>query len=110
MLSRIGQWLDDQLSAPVIERSMDARLAGANSEAGLKDISDLRAFIAGDGILAFLDAPWTPVYLAFIWLLHPWLCFVGIGGAVVLFGATLVNEFLTRKKGEQATAALRRYR
>lgn len=108
MLSRIGQWLDDQLSTPVIERSMEARLAGATSEAGLKDISDLRAFIAGDGILAFLDAPWIPVYLAFMWLLHPALCFVGIGGAIVLFGATLANELLTRKKGEQTTAALRR--
>ncbi|TIP37182.1 MAG: type I secretion system permease/ATPase, partial [Mesorhizobium sp.] len=97
-----------QLSVPVIERVMDARLAGSSLEAGLKDVGDLRAFIAGDGILTFLDAPWTPVFLAFMWFLHPALGMVGIAGAVLLFCAALANDFLTRRKGQDAAAALRR--
>ncbi|WP_292075730.1 type I secretion system permease/ATPase [Mesorhizobium sp.] len=108
MLGHISQWLDDQLSVPVIERVMDARLAGSSLEAGLKDVGDLRAFIAGDGILTFLDAPWTPVFLAFMWFLHPALGMVGIAGAVLLFCAALANDFLTRRKGQDAAAALRR--
>ena len=107
ILARIGQWFDDQLSVPVIERVMEARLAGSGAEAGLKDLSELRAFVVGDGILAFLDAPWTPVFLAFMWLLHPALGMIGIGGAVILFCAALANDFLTRKKGQQVAAGLR---
>ncbi|WP_292419402.1 type I secretion system permease/ATPase [Mesorhizobium sp.] len=108
MLGHISQWLDDQLSVPVIERAMAARLAGSNVEAGLKDVSDLRSFIAGDGILTFLDAPWTPVFLAFMWFLHPALGVLGLAGAVLLFCCALANDFLTRRKNQEAAAGLRR--
>lgn len=111
MLGHISQWLDDQLSVPVIERAMAARLAGSNVEAGLKDVSDLRSFIAGDGILTFLDAPWTPVFMAFMWFLHPALGVLGLAGAVLLFCCALANDFLTRRKNQerfQAAAGLRR--
>jgi ATP-binding cassette, subfamily C, bacterial exporter for protease/lipase len=57
ILGRIGYWLEGELSGPVIRRSMQARLIGAGPEAGLKDITDLRGFIGGEGVLAFLDAP-----------------------------------------------------
>lgn len=57
ILGHISQWLDDQLSVPVIERAMEARLAGSSLEAGLKDVADLRGFVAADGMLTFLDAP-----------------------------------------------------
>ena len=108
MLGHISQWLDEQLSVPVIERAMQARLAGSNLEAGLKDVGDLRSFVAGDGILTFLDAPWTPVFLAFMWLLHPALGMVGIAGGVLLFCAALANDFLTRRKSQAAASELRR--
>jgi ATP-binding cassette subfamily C exporter for protease/lipase len=108
MLGHISQWLDDQLSVPVVERAMEARLAGSGVEAGLKDLADLRGFVAGDGMLTFLDAPWTPVFLAFMWLLHPALGIVGLAGAVLLFCGALANDFLTRRKGQEAAAGLRR--
>ncbi|MEZ2330707.1 type I secretion system permease/ATPase [Mesorhizobium sp. RCC_202] len=108
MLGHISQWLDDQLSVPVIERAMEARLAGSGLEAGLKDVSDLRGFIAGDGILTFLDAPWTPVFLAFMWFLHPVLGLLGLAGAVLMFCCALANDLLTRRKGQEAAAGLRR--
>ncbi|MDX8511520.1 type I secretion system permease/ATPase [Mesorhizobium captivum] len=108
MLGHISQWLDDQLSVPVIERAMEARLAGSSLDAGLKDVGDLRGFIAGDGILTFLDAPWTPVFLAFMWFLHPALGVLGLAGAVLLFCCALANDFLTRRKGQEAAAGLRR--
>lgn len=108
MLGHISQWLEDQLSVPVIERAMQNRLAGGTLEAGLKDVGDLRSFVAGDGILTFLDAPWTPVFLVFMWFLHPALGVVGLAGAVLLFCAALANDFFTRRKGQEAAAGLRR--
>ncbi|MEO5325995.1 type I secretion system permease/ATPase [Mesorhizobium sp. CC13] len=108
ILGRIGAWLENELCGPVIRRSMDARLAGAPSaDAGLKDVADLRAFIGGDGILAFLDAPWTPVFLTIVWLLHPGLGMLATGGAVVLFVAALANDFLTRGRQQRASLIMR---
>jgi ATP-binding cassette, subfamily C, bacterial exporter for protease/lipase len=96
ILGRIGSWLECELAGPVIRRSMEARLASGVAEAGLRDIADLRGFIAGDGILAFLDAPWTPLFIAFIWLVHPALGILAIIGALVLFLGALANDRLTR--------------
>jgi PrtD family type I secretion system ABC transporter len=59
-------------------------------------------------MLTFLDAPWTPVFLAFMWLLHPALGLVGIVGAILLFCGALANDFLTRRKGQEAMLGLRR--
>ncbi|WP_221939216.1 type I secretion system permease/ATPase [Mycobacterium sp. KBS0706] len=108
ILGRIGTWLESELSGAVIRRAMAARLAGTGVEAGLKDVADLRGFIAGDGILAFLDAPWTPIFIAFIWLAHPALGGLATIGALVLFLAALANDLLTRAQQQTATASLRR--
>lgn len=108
MLGRISYWLEEELSGPVIRRSMEGRLAGAGTEAGLKDIADLRGFVGGEGLVAFLDAPWTPAFIGFIWLVHPALGALAIAGAVVLFLGALANDILTRTPQQKAGAALRR--
>src|SRR6186997_3510861 len=50
MLSLAGAWLDSQLAGPVIRRGVDARLAGAASEAALADVQELQSFLSGDAI------------------------------------------------------------
>jgi len=108
ILSRASLWLETELSGPVIRGAMAARLAGTVPDAGLRDVADLRGFIGGQAILAFFDAPWTPVFIAFIWLVHPALGLLAIGGAVVLFLGALANDLITRKPQQQAGAVLRR--
>ena len=107
ILGRASHWLESELSGPVIRRSMQGRLAGGGSEGGLKDIADLRGFIGGEGVLAFLDAPWTPVFIGFIWLVHPVLGVLATVGAVILFLGALANDLLTRTPQQRAGAALR---
>jgi PrtD family type I secretion system ABC transporter len=105
LLSRTGAWLDTQLAGPVIRRSVDARLSGVRSEAGLADVQAMKSFLSGDAILAFLDAPWMPVFILVIWLLHPALGLLAIAGAIILFVAAIVNDHLTRRLFEKARAA-----
>jgi ATP-binding cassette, subfamily C, bacterial exporter for protease/lipase len=108
ILGRISYWLESELSGPVIRRSMQARLTDAGPEAGLKDIADLRGFIGGEGVLAFLDAPWAPVFIGFIWLVHPALGTLAVAGAVILFVGALANDVLTRTPQQKVGIALRR--
>jgi PrtD family type I secretion system ABC transporter len=107
VLGRIGCWLDSELSAPVIRRAMQARLAGTKTDAGLRDVADLRAFIGGEPILAFLDAPWSPVFIALLWFLHPALGALATIGAAVLFLAALANDLLTRTRQQRSATVLR---
>ncbi|EKV29248.1 hypothetical protein C882_0555 [Caenispirillum salinarum AK4] len=110
LLARIGAWLDTELSAPVIRRAIERRLTRGPAsttapDAGLSDVADVRGFVGGESVLAFLDAPWTPVFIAIIWLIHPVLGGIALGGAVVLFLCAVFNDRLTR--GPQQSAATR---
>lgn len=108
ILGRIGDWLDSELTGSVVRHTMEAHLGGAKNDAGPRDVRDIRAFVSGDGVLAFLDAPWTLVFIAFIWLLHPALGVVATVGALVLFACGLLNDRLTRKPRQEADAVLNR--
>jgi PrtD family type I secretion system ABC transporter len=44
----------------------------------------VRSFLSGPTIFPLLDGPWTPVYVAVIFLLHDWLGWLAAGGALAL--------------------------
>ena len=77
----------------------------------LQDLLELRSAMGSPSLLSLFDAPWMPLYLFVIWLLHPMLAVVAGTGAVVLFGLALLNERLTRPSltaaGESAARNLR---
>ena len=107
LLSRAGAWLDTELAGPVIRQGVEARLAGAKSEGGLADVQELQSFLSGDAILAFLDAPWMPVFIAVIWLMHPVLGCLALAGAVTLFVIAILNDLLTRPLLQRSRTDLR---
>ncbi|GJD77532.1 transporter HasD [Methylobacterium gregans] len=107
LLARIGTWIEIELSEPVIRRGIDARLAGVRSEASQADVADLKGFLSGEAILAFLDAPWMPVFIVVVWLMHPALGMLAVGGALLLFLLAVGNDLLTRTVAAQAAAGSR---
>ncbi|MEX2642192.1 MAG: type I secretion system permease/ATPase [Acetobacterales bacterium] len=105
ILVRIGVQLDEQLNTRLMETLLAARLR--RPEAGtqaLRDLETLRQFLTGPGLLALCDAPWTPLFIALIFLLHPLLGFVALGAACILFTLAFVGEMVTRKKLRDSAA------
>ena len=103
ILAQISGWLSGVLSGRLISASLTSTLAGAQN--GMQPLSDLRqiqGFIGGTGITALFDSPWVPVFIAVIWLMHPWLGALALASAVVLFFLALVNELGTRKPQREA--------
>src|SRR6185437_16655798 len=78
---------------------------GERSAQGLRDLGTFRTFLTGPSMFPLLDAPWVPLYLIVIFLLHPVLGWIATGAAVLLFGLALVNEFATRALLRKAGAA-----
>ena len=107
ILSRSAGFIDSQLNAPVLQQHMAARLAGGPVEANVRDVSDLRNYYQSDAALAFLDSPWSVVFILFIWSLHPALGMIAVGGAFVLFIAALLNDLMTRNRQRAAAAQAR---
>lgn len=89
VLVRVGKSLEALLSDRVFSASFKANALQANPQPAkaFGDLLELRQFLTGHGVISFLDAPWTPIYIAVLFLLHPFLGWVAL--VFVLFQAAL---------------------
>lgn len=80
LLVRAGVQFDNALSERVLRAGFRAELeqSGHKASQALNDLTQIRQFLTGTGIIAFFDAPWTPVYIAVSWLLHPVLGLISL--------------------------------
>lgn len=106
VLVRLSSWFDFALSRRLLEAAVHGAAARQPLKgAGLmRDLSTLRQFLTGGPMLALLDAPWMPLFLIVIFMIHPIQGWVATGGAVILFCLALLNERLTRHPLETANA------
>jgi len=97
-LARIGAWMDRQLGTVLFAESVSASLNGpVKSAQALRDLVTVRSFLGGPMVVPLLDTPWTPIFLAVLFLLHPLLGWVALGGALTLFVFAVLNDVLTRR-------------
>jgi ATP-binding cassette subfamily C exporter for protease/lipase len=85
LLVSSGVRMDELLSKRLFHASYDAYLNPAvkNPSRAFNDLTEVRQFLTGNGIFAFFDAPWAPIYIAVLFMLHPWLGVMAIGFAAV---------------------------
>ena len=95
---RLGAQIDQQLGARIYDATFDAslRVGRGSSAQPLNDLTSLRQFATGNALFALFDAPWFPLYLAVLFLFHPWLGWLALGGAALLLALTWANQWLTR--------------
>lgn len=109
MLSRAGMRLDRALGAPAFRGWLRAGLDGqAGQERSLRDLDTLRGFAASPAAAIPFDLPFVPLFLAVLFLLHPWLGWATvagacIAGAIAFAGRVLTGAALTRAAGADAT-------
>ena len=97
-LLHISTWLDDRLGSSVLKASISSGLRKGQGPSiqGLRDLSTFRTFVGGPGMFPIMDAPWTPLFVAVVFMLNPILGWMALGGALVLLLLALSNETATR--------------
>jgi len=86
LLQRVGVKLDRALSGDAFKASVAHAVGGGgHSIQALRDLQTLRNFLSGHGVLSLFDAPWTPLFILIILMLHPILGGLAFLGAVALF-------------------------
>ena len=65
---------------------------GEVSTQPLQDLSSLRQFLTGNGVFAFFDAPWLPIYLLIMYLFHPLLGWLGFISSLLLLAIAILNQ------------------
>jgi PrtD family type I secretion system ABC transporter len=94
--SRILVRLSTQIDGLLAERTFRIVLMSGGTGQAFRDLDGLRGFLTGVGMLALLDAPWVPLYVGLIYVLHPLLGHVTLAGALLLLMIGLANEWATR--------------
>jgi len=109
VLAWAGRSLDRKLAPVAIRSSLEQAAAGPGrvDTDALRDISQLRAFLSGPGVLALFDAPWLPIYLLLIALMHPLLGLTALLGALALVALGVITDRLSRGLTEQVVSQSR---
>src|ERR671926_708387 len=103
VMQRLAAWVEHRVAPESFVRAIESTLRGRpyRMEA-LRDLAVCRGYLASPGALSLYDVPWVPIYIAVIFLLHPIMGCIAIGGAVLLFGLTLATELTTSKLLKEA--------
>ncbi len=106
--NRIGFRFDRLLRAQVYRAMMIVPLRAAGRGEGhqpVRDLDQVRGFLAGAGPAALFDLPWMPMYLGLVYLLHVWLGVMATAGAALLVILTLLTEARSRAPTRAAAAS-----
>jgi ATP-binding cassette subfamily C protein len=101
-LARLSVEVDAHLAPLAFRAALRAPLFGASSTEAtqpVRDVDTIRSFLAGPGPVAIFDIPWLPLYLAFVFLLHPYLGLLATFGLLVLIALTVMTEARMRRLG-----------
>jgi ATP-binding cassette subfamily C protein len=101
ILARTGAVVGASASSAVFRASILASLrpgkSGQPATEPMRDLDQIRAFLAGPCPGALFDLPWIPVYMIVCFCFHAWIGYVAIGGAVFLLALTFLTDFASRK-------------
>jgi ATP-binding cassette subfamily C protein len=104
-LIKVGEWLDNTLSPVLFGHSISAsatKVDPASSQL-LRDFQTLKTFLTSTGINTLFDAPWSIVYIVILFLIHPYMGYITIIGAVIIVGFAFFNAVATNKTLNEAT-------
>ena len=107
ILVRAGVRLDQKLNLRIFNASFESylKLIHKNPTQSFSDLTNLRQFLTGNGIIAFFDIPWTPIYILVIFLMHPFLGALSIIFVVIQIAITYYGEYRGKGINESLTLA-----
>jgi len=108
LLVQAGVRFDEYLNSRVFKSSFDANLnlMASNPVQSFSDLTNLRQFLTGNGIFALFDTPWTPIYMAVLFMMHSWLGFVSVFFTVILGFLAWYSHKLTAVGSVKASEAV----
>ena len=108
--NRLEQLLRKRVSDATFKRALITGGLISNAQP-LSDLTSLRQFMTGNGLFAFFDAPWFPIYIFVMFSFHPWFGVAGILAGAVMVVLAIANNSATdallkeaNEKSNQATS------
>lgn len=93
--ARFQARLDRRVFDAVVRKSAVA--PDLKTQSGLADLESIQRFMTSPLLLAFFDLPWTPIFIAGIFLFHPMLGVLAVTGGVLLILIALANQLMSKR-------------
>ena len=105
ILASVGAGLERQL-APRVQTAISEMALHGGRTAGdgltpMRDLDQVRGFLASNGPAALIDLPWILFFLLILFALHVWLGVIALAGAILLVGLTWLTDLMTREPTRQ---------
>jgi ATP-binding cassette subfamily C protein EexD len=107
ILVRVSTRLEVLLSERLLKVAYKMALYSNGQRASMQPLDDLtalRQFMTGNGLFAFFDAPWLPIYLAVMFMFHSWYGWAGVVTAILLVIVAVAQEKTTSRMLSEANA------
>lgn len=106
-LSRFSGWIDQKIARHILSGSiaLSSEINQTQTTSVFRYLSTIRQTFSSQAILPLLDLPWTPVFIAVLFLIHPWIGWVTVLGAIVLIFLGIFNEIATQEKIQNSDEA-----
>lgn len=105
LATRAAAKLDSVLSNDVMERVI---LEGAKSNGNiqpLRYLQSVRQLVSSKVLFGVIDFPFSVIFIACLYLIHPSLFWLTVIGALVLMGIAILNLRMTKKSNEELAQA-----
>lgn len=105
--SVISHGIAQKLNLPALQAGVLKSIGGGVGAGGnaIRDISELRAFIASNSISMPLDALWSVIFLTAIYFVHPAYFFVAVAFIILMVFLNVITDILTRNSLRDARDA-----
>lgn len=92
--ARFQAALDRRVFDAVVRKAAIA--PDARTQSGLADLEAIQRLLTSPVLMAVFDLPWTPIFIAAIFVFHPMLGWLAVVGGAVLILIALANQMLSR--------------
>ncbi|MEM9012712.1 MAG: type I secretion system permease/ATPase [Pseudomonadota bacterium] len=100
VMARVGaafqSFFDKRVFEAVLRRSLAPEDRNRPST-GLADLESVQRLTSSTALFAVFDIPWTPIFIAAIFLFHPLLGWLAVAGGLLLISMTVLNQILSRR-------------
>ena len=103
---KVAARLDTEIGSDAFLTSMTGPRAALGDVQPLRDLATIRTFINSRALFFLFDLPFSPIFIALLYLVHPVLFYMTVIGAVIMVGVALANQMATAKPGQQAADSM----
>ena len=100
IVSATGINFSQSLAPQLLSHSIkeQAHNSQAKSQEAIKQLSDVRNTLTSSAVYGLFDLPWAPIFLLAMFLIHPWLGWIAIGGAATLLVIGILTSWYATKQ------------